>query len=272
MKRRTLGLTLLLLSAVATLAGAQDKPAPAAGAPPAKSGADPTDFITRYEPSLEHKAVDGGVGLDLLTLRADFALNSAASVRIDMPLVGYRPNDTLTASGAKPGFSLGDIVMQVTLKPYSDEKIAAIYGLRIDMDTATLKEVGQGGTTYTPIGAVAFFLPHKTMFAPFVQWYLGSGLDNLPQTGTRDVNRLSVRTLYLWQAGQKNVAYVTIDPEFIWDFVAHDFTATLGIEYGKAIGPAQLLILKPTFGLTSGTTNWGFKFAFRHMFPGRFIL
>ena len=50
MKRLVPGLTVLLFCAAATLVSAQDKPAaPPAGAPPAKSGADPTDFITRYD-------------------------------------------------------------------------------------------------------------------------------------------------------------------------------------------------------------------------------
>jgi hypothetical protein len=273
--RFTVGFGVMLVCAVAAMASAQNRPPatePPGQAPPAKSGADPTDFITRYEPSIEHKSIDGGIGLDLLTLRADFALKSTASVRLDLPLVGYRPDAAMLTGGAKPGLSLGDAVLQFTVKPYSRAKLAAIAGLRIDMDMATTPEVGQGGTTYAPLGAVAFFLPHKSIFAPFVQWTLGSGLDNLPQTGTRDANRLSLRTIYLWQAGRKNVAYITIDPEYIWDFVAHEFTATVGIEYGKAVGPAQLLTLKPTFALTSGTTNWGFKVGFRHMFPGRFIL
>jgi hypothetical protein len=140
-----------------------------------------------------------------------------------------------------------------------------------ERDTGTIPEVGQGGNTYTPFGAVAFFLPHQTLFAPFFQWYLGNDLDNLPLTGARDVNRLSLRPIYLWQPGKKQLAYLLIDPELIWDFEADDFTGTLGIEYGKAIGRTQLLILKPTFALTNGTTNWGIKFAFRHMFPGKFI-
>jgi len=251
------------------LASAQD-PEPAAE-PPAKPGADPTDFITRYEPSFEHKSMDGGSQLDLLTLRSDFALRPTASIRLDVPLVGYKASDDQTSAGFENGFSLGDVVVQLTLKPYSSEKMAVIYGLRLDLDTATLPEVGQGGTTYTPLGAVAFFLPHKTLFAPFFQWYRGSGLDNLPLAGERDINRLSVRPIYLWQPGKKQLAYLMIDPELIWDFETDDFTATLSVEYGKAIGRTQLLILKPTVGLTNGTTEWGFKFAFRHMFPGKYL-
>lgn len=269
-----LKISLFILVAVLAVGPANAQPpsqAPTPSSGAAKSGADPTDFITRYEPSYEHKDVDGGVSLDLLTLRADFALRPTASVRLDLPLVGYRPDGDLQAAGFNRGFSLGDLVMQVTLKPYSSAKLAAIYGLRLDLDTGTTVEVAQGGTTYSPLGAVAFSLPHHSLFVPVFNWFLGSDLDNLPQPGTRDINRLSLRPLYIWQPGKKNLAYLLIDPELIWDFETDDFTGTLGIAYGKAIGRAELLTLKTTVRLTDGTTNWGIQFAFRHMFPGRFM-
>jgi hypothetical protein len=268
---RTFILTLVALLAVGS---ARAQPAAQPAAPPAgaqKSGADPTDFITRYEPSFEHKAIDGGTSIDLLTLRADFALSPSASIRLDLPLVGYQPGADLAAVGFQRGFSLGDTVLQINLKPYASRMLAAIYGVRLDLATASLPEVGQGGNTYTPLGAVAFFLPHQTLFAPFVQWYLGKNLDQLPLEGTSDVNRLSLRPILLWQPGKKQIAYLLVDPELIWNFESDRFTSTLSVEYGTAIGRAELLILKPTFALTSGTTNWGLKFAFRHMFPGRFI-
>ncbi len=45
-------------------AGAQAHPKPPAAAPAAaKSGADPTDFITRIEPSYEHKRLDNRAGI-----------------------------------------------------------------------------------------------------------------------------------------------------------------------------------------------------------------
>jgi len=57
----------------------------------AKTGADPTDFITRYEPSYEHKDLDNGAKLDLFVLRTDLALRRNLSLRVDFPLVHFDP-------------------------------------------------------------------------------------------------------------------------------------------------------------------------------------
>ena len=60
----------------------------------AKTGADPTDFITRIEPSYERKRIhqDKSRGdttdIDLLVIRGDLALRPDLSLRLDLPFMG----------------------------------------------------------------------------------------------------------------------------------------------------------------------------------------
>ncbi len=62
---------------------------------PRKRVADPTDFITRYEPSFEHKTLDDGSELDLMILRTDLSFRPNLSLRLDFPLSGFRPDPSL---------------------------------------------------------------------------------------------------------------------------------------------------------------------------------
>lgn len=107
---------------------AQEKP---------KTGADPRDFITRYEPSYEHKELENGSELDLFVLRTDLALRRNLSLRVDLPLVSFDPSSTQQRAGFDSESGFGDMITQLLYKPYSDERVAALFGLRIDWDTAT---------------------------------------------------------------------------------------------------------------------------------------
>lgn len=243
---------------------------PPAGA--AKTGADPTDFITRYEPSYEHKELGSGADLDVFTLRTDFALRPDVSIRLDFPMVGFKAGTQLAGAGFESNFGLGDLVTQVMHKPWAGKKAAAIYGLRLDLDTATTPEAGQGGTTYTPLAAVAWFPTPKLLIAPFPQWKVGSDLDNLPLAGERDVNELDMQVVGLWQAKKKNLAYLSVTPEVIWDFENDaDTVVEMQVEAGKAVARTALLTLKTTFGLDGDRNDFAIKLGFRHMFPGKYI-
>ncbi len=263
------------LALPALLAGQQQPattPQPPAEAP--KTGADPTDFITRIEPSYEHKRLDDGTQLEVFTLRGDLALRPNVSLRLDVPLVGYRPPDAATAAGYERGFGLGDIVTQATFKPFSSQRMAALMGMRVDLNTASIPGLGQGGTTYAPVGAVGFFPSPRWVVAPVVQWYLGSDFANAPLPGTRDRDELSIRVVTIYQPGKPNLAYLLLDPEYVRDFEAHINKLTVSLEYGTAVGRTALLLLKPSVGLVGegGALDWGLKFAFRQMWPGKYIV
>lgn len=242
--------------------------------PGAKTGADPTDFITRIEPSYEHKRLDDETELDLLTVRGDLALRRNLSLRVDFPLVSYGPDPGATAAGFEQGFGLGDIVTQLSFKPYSSPRMAALAGFRVDLNTASMPGMGQGGTTYAPLAAVGFFPSRRWIIAPLVQWYLGSDFDNAPLPGSRDRDELSIRVVTIYQVGKPNIAYLLLDPEYVRNFETETDVFTVSLEYGKAVGRGALLLLKPSVGLEGegGALDWGLKFGFRQMWPGNFII
>jgi hypothetical protein len=252
--------SLLLVLASSRTAFAQEK---------AKTGADPTDFITRYEPSYEYKKLDNGSELNLFVLRGDLALRRDISLRLDLPLINFDPDSSLEPLGFDDETGFGDVITQIIYKPYSGDQLAAIIGLRVDWDTATEDEVGQGGTTVAPLGAVAWYPKRGWIIAPVVQWTTGEGLDNDPLPGDRDRNELSYRQIVLWQPMKPYMSWLLLDPELIIDFEDdNDETLTIGVEYGKMINKTMAVFIKPTVGVGDSDLDWAIKIGFRHMFPG----
>jgi hypothetical protein len=250
---------ILVLTMVATPTLAQEE---------TKTGADPTDFITRYEPSYEHKELENGSELDIFVMRGDLALRRDISLRLDLPLIDFDPDSRLKPLGFDDETGVGDVITQLIYKPYSDERLAAIFGLRVDWDTATEDEVGQGGTTVAPLGAVAWYPKKGLIVAPVLQWFIGDDLDNDPLPGDRDRNELSYRQIVLWQPMKPYMSWLMLDPELIVDFEDDDETLNIGVEYGKMISKTMAIFVKPTFGVGDSDTDWAIKIGFRHMFPG----
>ena len=106
---KKLAITLALLLCVTGVVFAEEKP---------KTGADPTDFITRYEPSYEHLRSDGGGHSDLFVMRGDLAIRRDLSVRLDVPMVYYNPPERIEPAGFESSFGSGDLVSQIIWKPY----------------------------------------------------------------------------------------------------------------------------------------------------------
>jgi hypothetical protein len=235
----------------------------------AKTGADPTDFITRYEPSYEHKELDNGSELELFVLRGDLALRRDISLRVDLPVINFDPDSDLNRIGFDDETGFGDMITQIIYKPYSGEQMAAIVGVRVDWDTATEDEVGQGGTTVAPLGAIAWYPSKGWIIAPVLQWTIGEDLDNDPLPGDRDRNELSYRQIVLWQPMKPYMSWLMLDPELIIDFEDdNDETLNIGLEYGKMVSKTMAVFVKPTIGFGDSDLDWGIKIGFRHMFPG----
>jgi hypothetical protein len=246
---------------------------PALAEEKAKTGADPTDFITRIEPSYEFKRIKTGtpekhtIDLNLLVVRSDVALTRDLSFRMDLPLIHLDPGSSLEALGVDDKIGLGDIVTQLLYKPYSDADMAFLVGLRIDWPSATKDVLGAGGIVYAPMGVAAFFPSRKWIVAGVFQWFLGNNLDNDPFPGKRDKNELSIRPIVIYQPMKPAVSWLTLDPELIIDFENSNKTSsTIGLEYGLMLNRTTALFLKPSVKVGDGD-GWGVKFGFRFMFP-----
>jgi hypothetical protein len=239
----------------------------------AKTGADPTDFITRYEPSYEHRELDNGSSLDSFVLRGDLALRPSLSLRVDLPLIHFDPSSNVESLGFDTETGFGDLITQILFKFYSGDQLAALAGLRVDWNTASDDEIGQGGTTFAPLFAAAWYPVPQLIIAPVLQWFLGSDLENDPLPGTRDRSALSYRQIVLWQPMYSFMSWLLVDPELIFDFENEVTTLDLGVEYGKLVTKTIALFIKPTVGLDKDSaTDWALKVGFRHMFPGAFLI
>jgi hypothetical protein len=263
--KKLIPLVILLLLLSFVIADAEEK---------TKTGSDPTDFITRIEPSFEHIELENDIELDLTVLRGDLALLPNLSLRLDIPLASIDPPAALEPLGFDAETGLGDIITQLLFKPYSDDQVATLFGIRFDLDTASEEELGQGGTTYAPLVAAAWYPTKGFIIAPVFQWFLGENLQNDPLPGERERNELSYRQLVLWQPMHPYVSWLLADPELIIDFENDDKTNfTIGVEYGKMVSKTVGLFIKPKMhaGGSDKVQEWAIKIGFRYMFPGFFL-
>ena len=238
-----------------------------------RSGSDPTDFITRYEPSYEFTRFDNGSETQALVVRFDFALRRDLSVRVDLPWVDFDPSSTQRQRGFESDSGLGDTITQIIHKPISRDDFAFIYGLRIDWDTAAEDELGRGGNVYAPLTAIAWFPKPGLIIAPLFQWFIGDDLDNDPLPGDRDIDELSYRQIVLWQPNKKYMTWLKVEPEVIIDFENDDKTSyELGVEWGKLVKPTIGVFVKSLIGLGGERKDWAIKVGFRHMFPQKTFL
>lgn len=263
-------IVIILFLLIATQALAEEK---------TKTGADPTDFITRIEPSYEHKRVhqDKSTGdytdVDLLVVRGDLALKPNLSLRLDLPLMNLNPGDTLETLGFEDEFGIGDMVTQLLYKPYADEKKAFLYGLRLDLPTATQDELGAGGLTIAPIGVAAWFPAKKWIVAGVGQYFTASNLDNDPLPGERDRSELSIRPIVIYQPMKPYMSWLNLDPDLKIDFLAdNEMSLNVGVEYGKMMSRTSAFFIKPSANVGGGDEGWGIKVGMRFMFPGKYFL
>ena len=236
---------------------------------PAKTGADPTDFITRIEPSYEHVHLEDGTDLDLFVVRSDLALRRDLSLRLDLPLLNFDPSQRLDAAGFDSEVGFGDIVTQLLYKPYSDASKAFLFGLRVDLPTASEDELGQGGFSFSPMAIAAWYPRRDLIIAPVFQWTLADDLDNDPLPGERDRNELSYRQIVIWQAMKPYMSWLLLDPELIIDIENdNDTSFVLGAEWGLMTSKRSAIFVKPEVGIGGHTQeDWGIRVGFRYMFP-----
>ncbi len=233
-----------------------------------RSGSDPTDFITRYEPSYEFTRFDNGSETQALVVRFDFALRRDLSVRVDLPWVDFDPSSTQRQRGFHSDSGFGDAVTQIIHKPIARENYAFVYGLRIDWDTAAEDELGRGGNVYAPLTAIAWYPKPGLIIAPLFQWFIGDDLDNDPLPGDRDIDELSYRQIVLWQPNKKYMTWLKVDPEVIIDFENDDETTyEVKVEWGKLVKKTVGVFVESTIGLGGERKDWAIKAGFRHMFP-----
>ena len=244
----------------------------------AKTGADPTDFITRIEPSYEFKRIhqdksrNDTTDLNFLVVRGDLALRPDLSLRVDLPLAHINPGDTLSAAGFDDQFGLGDMVTQILHKPYSSQKGAFLYGLRLDLPTATEDELAAGGLTVAPIAVGALFPKPKWIVAGVAQWFLADDLDNDPLAGERDRNELSLRPIVIYQPMKPYMSWINLDPDLKIDFEKDNETKlNIGVEYGKMVSKTSAFFIKPSANVGGGDEGWGIKVGMRFMFPGKYF-
>lgn len=236
---------------------AQDASPPAAAEP--DNGTDPTRIRTQAKVSWEHIGVTEDISTDRVEFSYGFPLGPHTGITFYAPLAaadfGLASPDDL---------DYGDVSVELThVKLGGGGKYGLVYKGELILDTAARPELGDGQTVLKATFIYARFLPDRSIFAPsFVQSW---GFD--PASGQDRVNNMVVDFYYVPHLSNPNV-FVTVDPALIFDWEKNTTSASIGVQFGHAVGHAfggtAQVYIKPTVYMGNDRpADWGVEVGYK---------
>jgi hypothetical protein len=227
---------ILVLLAVAALSGTTLAAFAADADSTAKRG-DPTGFATRFEVRDEYRELESGGRLNLIVPRLDYAVDSATSLRVEIPFVVADPDTPL--SGRQAG--LGDLLLRGNYRALRGDGFALVVGGELILDTSTNEALGFGKNIVAPLAFVSIDIPrYDSVLFPFFQHYITIG-----GGGSRpDVHYTSIKTAVLTR--WPDLVYTVIEPQLTIDHERNDHVGmTLEAEFGRFLERNLALWIRP---------------------------
>jgi hypothetical protein len=244
-----------------------------------KTGADPRDFSLKWMPYYRYTELENGMTQKDLTAFVTVPFSPRLGMFLEVPVAQYR--DFSDVEGFPPGadaIGLGDIDLKFLWNP---EALGFTYGkdgtmsgsilLGTDfvLPTATDDALAGNALLFAPIVGVVLDMPFHGFFAALNLYYI----DVYKKDSAPDTSRYVGRWFYMqpltppgkWWGG------LYVMPEFqpIYDFETKDYSAWIGVEFGKLLAPGKIAYIKPGWGIDNSelvdrdkTIEIGFRWFF----------
>ena len=241
---------------------------------PDKTGTNPLVLRYTIQPVNEYYVLADGDDHNILKLK--FAVpfgGSRANVNLTVPIstsnTGHAAlpggsDGPITAPpplGAAPAGTttgLGDIALKTSYIPYFNprRKFGLLLAVELGFTTATETVMGTGKNTLMPSLTAVMFPARYTIFAPVYKQTNSYSGDR-----TRgDLNQGAI-DLYLVRMFNGGKTYLNLDPQLIFDYENHTFSALLETTVGVSLSKEKGLTLTVTPGIPiSGTKPYDFLF------------
>lgn len=232
-----------------------------------KSGVDPTDFVTRFEPEFRYVEFEEGGEVTFGVLRGDLLLTEDYITRLDVPFGTFDPSPAQRGRGISGKSGIGDIAFQVLRNFKTTETIQDALGIGFRFDTASEDGLGQGGASIAALYAASHGIQQDWLFLPEVKWEYGSSLDN-PLTGiSADRNLLSFKPNVAWEPFLPSITWLLIETELAFEFEESDTLFNIGAEYGLMFLPDIAFFGGVSLGAADSEKDWSFQAGLRALFP-----
>jgi len=224
-----------------------------------KTGTDPRDFSLKWMPFYRNTELENGLTQQDLTAFGTVPFSRRLGMFFEVPLAQYRDfSDVAGVPSGTDAIGIGDIDLKFLWNPESlgftfgkDGKKSGsiLLGTDFVLPTATDDALAGDALLFAPIVGVVVDMPLHGFFAMLNLYFV----DVYKKDSAPDTSRYVGRWFYMqpltppgkWWGG------LYLMPEFqpIYDFETDDFSAWIGLEFGKMVAPGKIAYIKPGWGI-----------------------
>jgi hypothetical protein len=244
-----------------------------------KTGNDPRDFSLKWTPFYRYTKLENGLTQQDLTAFGTIPFTRRLGVFYEVPLAQYRDfSDVPGIPAGTDAIGIGDISLKFIHNPEAlgftygkdgGKKGSILLGTDLVLPTATDDLLAGDALLFAPIVGVVVDMPFYGFFAMLNLYYF----DVYKKDSAPDTSRYVGRWFYMqpltppgkWWGG------LYLMPEFqpVYDFETDDFSAWIGLEFGKMFAPGRIGYIKPGWGIDNSelidrkfTLEFGFRWFF----------
>ena len=223
------------------------------------TGTDPRVFSDKWMPYYRYTELENGLTQHDLTAFGTFRFSDRVGMFYELPLAQYRDfSDVPGVPAGTDAIGMGDIDLKFLWRPealefsYGKEgKMSASVLLGTDflLPTATDDLLAGDALLFAPIVAFVFDMPLHGFVAMLNLYFF----DVYKEDSASKTSRYVGKWFYMqpltkpgpWWGG------LFLLPEFqpIYDFETDDFSAWIGVEFGKMLAPGKIAYVKPGWGV-----------------------
>jgi hypothetical protein len=226
------------------------------------TGTDPRVFSDKWMPYYRYTKLENGMTQQDLTANGTLRFNDRVGVFFEVPLAQYQDFSDVPGFplADKDAIGMGDIDLKFLWRPealdfsYGKEgKMSAsvLLGTGFLLPTATGDLLAADALLFAPIVAFVFDMPLHGFIAMLNLYYF-----DVYKEDTADKTSRYVGKWFYMQPLTKPGPWwggLFLLPEFqpIYDFETDDFSAWIGVEFGKMLAPGRIAYVKPGWGVNN---------------------
>ena len=224
-----------------------------------KTGNDPRDFSLKWTPFYRYTKLENGLTQQDLTAFGTVPFSRRLGVLFEVPLAQYRDfSDVPGIPAGTDAIGLGDISIKFIHNPEAlgftfgkdgVKKGSILLGTDFVLPTATDDALAGNALLFAPIVGVVLDMPFHGFFAMLNLYYF----DVYKKDGAPDTSRYVGRWFYMQPLSRPGPWWggLYLMPEFqpVYDFETKDYSAWIGLEFGKMFAPGRIGFIKPGWGI-----------------------
>ena len=229
------------------------------------TGNDPRVFSDKWTPFYRSTKLSNGMTQQDLTAAGTMRFNDRVGLFYEIPLAQYR--DLSDVAGFAPGddaIGMGDIDLKFIWRPEAmdwtfgeggKKSGSWLFGTDFVLPTATDDALAGDALLFAPIVGVVVDMPLHGFFAMLNLYFV----DVYKKDSAPDTSRYVGRWFYMQPLTPPGKWWgcLYLMPEFqpIYDFETDDFSAWIGLEFGKMVAPGKIAYIKPGWGISNSETT-----------------